>query len=349
MSGGPVITGTPLLTDEEISVAGALPITFYGKTSASATPLTSAAIEAAPDDTAALTAGANYLPALNLQTTPGTWYYNYFAKNASGSSAVQTETYVIEAPASVSHVLGPLGASSGLTYGFTANTIFNLTTSKSAGYWLGGYAYFDGTNWTGDIMSVADSAATTGFMAMSGNFTGWRALGGTFNQTTALANPSVAGWYFVTAYQVIKEAGDPAPRHTMDFWRNGTQATPYSSSVEVPAGFINMNQFGFGYRADNTPDQYNNFEYCGLCWGTGNPALMHAWVFNSGTLRDVRNYNFAGDANGCTLGGFWRLSQDTPPAFNVTDPVLDDTIGTIDTPVQVGTMQWVAQAAPIGA
>jgi len=99
-SGGtpPTITGTPLLTDEEISISGTLPITFYGKNSSSATPLSTAAIEAAPDDTEVLAGGTNYLTALNLETTPGTWYYNYFAKNAAGSSAVETESYVIAAP-----------------------------------------------------------------------------------------------------------------------------------------------------------------------------------------------------------------------------------------------------------
>ena len=103
VSGGtaPTITGTPLLTDDEISISGTLPITLYGKNSATSTPLSTAAIEAAPDDTEVLAGGTNYLPALNLETTPGTWYYNYFAKNGAGSSAVETESYVVAAPMEV--------------------------------------------------------------------------------------------------------------------------------------------------------------------------------------------------------------------------------------------------------
>ena len=118
----PVITGTPLLTDDEISISGTLPITFYGKNSATATPLTAAAIKAAPDDTIVLAGGVNYIPDITRETAGGTWYYNYVASNADGDSAVFTESYVVVASPEVTSFNSTNGSSSSFSVSIGATS-----------------------------------------------------------------------------------------------------------------------------------------------------------------------------------------------------------------------------------
>lgn len=355
----PTIAGVPpTVTLIDVSETGielevSKPSTMFMARNTSTTPLSGAATEAAAEETwPDMVVGANPLSIDDSAWAPDDYQLHFVAKdddlNITPFSTVVPWTKEAPPVTEYSHVLNPAAASSGLRYDFTANTIFNITTSKSAGYWLGAYAYFDGTNWTGDIISVANSASLSGFMQVSGNLAGWRQQGGSLGTTTALATPGASGWYFVTAHFLIKEAGDASPRLVINFWRNGTLATPLSSATAEPAGITALNRFGFGHRADNTPSDYNNFEYCGMCWGTGNPSLMHDWVYNAGTLRDVRDYNFAGDANGCTLEGFWPAGRNSGATFDVADTQLDDTVGALDTPTLVGTMEWAALTGPIG-
>jgi hypothetical protein len=317
----------------------------------SATLITGAAAKAGAETSWTVEEGAN-VEAIDESGWPdGTYYLHFAGEDAAGNLpdfAIPVEWTKTTPFTLYSRVLNPAAASSGLRYTFTANTIFNLATAKTAGYWLGGYAYFDGTAWTGAILSAANSASGTGYAYIDGNKAGWRAEGAAEATTVALSNPGSVGWYFVTGHLIIKEAADANPRRIFNFWRNGTQATPFSNATANEAGLIALNRFGFGHLADNTPSSYNDFEYCGLCWGTGDPALMHAWVYNSGTLRDVRDYNFAGDANGCSLGGFWPAGRNTGAAFDVNDTQLDDFVDALDTPVLVGTMEWAVLTAPIG-
>lgn len=156
----PTITDTPLLTDEEISISGTLPITFYGKRSATSTPLSAAAIEAAPDDTEVLAGGANYLSDLTLETAPGTYWYNYFAKNAFGSSAVETESYTIVAPA-IQYVGGKTWTTTG-TGSTTSVSLTDLTGGLAAAPAAGDFvvvAYTIGGNGDPD----RDVAVTSGY------------------------------------------------------------------------------------------------------------------------------------------------------------------------------------------
>jgi hypothetical protein len=92
----PVISATPLLTDNAIDVTGDLPMTFHYTNTASATPPSAATIKAAPDSRS-LVSGANSLTGLTQETDPGTWYFHYLVSNAAGDSAVETESYVISA------------------------------------------------------------------------------------------------------------------------------------------------------------------------------------------------------------------------------------------------------------
>jgi hypothetical protein len=315
------------------------------------TPLTGAAIKAGAEDSWSAVIGENEVLIDDGLWATGTHQLHFAAEDGSGNISSPGDVVEYEKVAAATpytHVLNPAAGSSGLRYTFTANTIFNIATSKSAGYWFGGYAYFDGTNWTGDILSAADSAATTGYLAMSGNAAIWRSSGGSDTTTVALSTPGSTGWYFVTAHWLIKEAADGSPGRVYNFWRNGTLATPFSNASNSESGFIAMNRFGFGHRADSTPTEYNNFETCGLCWGTGDPTLMHAWVYNGGTLKNVADYNFAGDANGCTLGGFWPAGRNSGATFSVTDTQLDDAVGSLDDPTLVGTMEWASLTGPIG-
>jgi len=93
----PVITGTPLLTDNAIDVTGDLPMTFYYTSTASATPPSAGTIKAAPDSRS-LSSGANSLTGLTQETAAGTWYFHYLVSNAAGDSATETESYVRTAP-----------------------------------------------------------------------------------------------------------------------------------------------------------------------------------------------------------------------------------------------------------
>ncbi len=93
----PTITGTPLLTDNTISVSGDLPMTFYYTNTSSATPPSNSTIKAAPDSRS-LSSGVNNLTGLTQETAAGTWYFHYLVANAAGDSAVQTESYTRTAP-----------------------------------------------------------------------------------------------------------------------------------------------------------------------------------------------------------------------------------------------------------
>jgi len=100
----PVISATPLLTDNAIDVTGDLPMTFHYTNTASATPPSAATIKAAPDSRS-LVSGANSLTGLTQEVTAGTWYFHYLVSNAAGDSAIETESYVVVAafdPASLS-------------------------------------------------------------------------------------------------------------------------------------------------------------------------------------------------------------------------------------------------------
>ena len=340
------------------SITGELsePATVYMLRNTSATLLSGAAIKAGEDTAsgspwAATTEGLNEFSIDDSGWSDGTYYLHFAGEDASANITPlgPVVEWIKTTPFTVySHVLNPAAATSGLRYTFTANTIFNIATSKSAGYWLGGYAYFDGTDWTGDVISAANSASATGYMALSGNAMIWRPQGGSDLTTTAFSTPGASGWYFVTGWVFLSEAADPDPNRRQRFWRNGTASSEVTSVTPNESGLIAMDRFGFGHRADSTATEYNNFPTCGLCWGTGNPGDMHTWVYNSGTLRDVRDYNFAGDANGCTLGGFWPAGRNSAAAFSVSDTQLDDFVDAIDTPTLVGTMEWLELDAPIG-
>lgn len=100
----PTITGLPL-SDGDITILGTPPITFHYLDTTSLTPPANSTIKAAPDSRV-LAGGTNYLADLIDQTTPGTWYRHFLAANAAGDSPVETESYVVAAPAATPRITG---------------------------------------------------------------------------------------------------------------------------------------------------------------------------------------------------------------------------------------------------
>ncbi|MGK3946616.1 hypothetical protein ABK046_50685, partial [Streptomyces caeruleatus] len=65
-----------------------------------------ATIKATPDWSAVLGGGANYLPDLVINVTPGTYYVHFLVSNAFGDSAIETVSYVVAAPATTPAITG---------------------------------------------------------------------------------------------------------------------------------------------------------------------------------------------------------------------------------------------------
>jgi hypothetical protein len=159
VSGGtaPVISATPLLTDNAIDVTGDLPMTFHYTNTASATPPSNATIKAAPDSRS-LVSGANSLTGLTQEVTAGTWYFHYLVANAAGDSAVQTESYVVSA------VFDPADI---------ANAIFVWDASDISTLWTG-------TDGTGAVTASNDPV---------GSMTNRGSLGGLFANSGTTTRP----------------------------------------------------------------------------------------------------------------------------------------------------------------
>jgi hypothetical protein len=118
-------------------------------------------------------------------------------------------------------------------------------------------------------------------------------------------------------------------------WRNEQIGTETVSTGTYNIGGSNFFNMRFGSSATTPFAKYTGLVHS-MCWGTGNPALAHAWAYNDGDIRQIKNYNFGTDPNGCTLGGHVDPSRVGSTTFNVSQIV--DTVGTYDT--------WTASGAP---
>lgn len=301
----PVITGTPLLTDETISVSGTLPMTFYSESDASATPLSAAAIKAAPDDTLVLAGGVNYLTSLVKETGFGTWYYNYVVSNAAGDSAVETESYVVVAPA-IQYVGGKTHSFDGTT-GTTAISLTDLTGGLAAApaendivilaYQFGGFIADpdrDVTISTAGYIEIAD-------LFQTGNV-GYTNFGVFRKFMTASPDTSVTvGQTFDAAY-----SGAVA----IHVWRGVNLATP----MDVTATTASLDQISLPTPPAITPTTADTII---IVAGGGSYPSASGAVFTTGTLSNFQTAYFSDTiAAAVGMGSFaWTSGTYTPAQF----------------------------------
>jgi hypothetical protein len=301
----PVITGTPLLTDDEITVTGDLPMTFYSVTTASATPPSAATIKATPDDTIVLSGGVNYMPPLDLEITVGTWYLHYLVSNAVGDSAIQTESYVISAPP-IQYVGGKSFAFDGTT-GTTAISLTDLTGGLAAApaendlviiaYQFGGFIADpdrDVTISTGGYTEVAD-LFQTGNVGYT-NFGVFRKFMSASPDTTVSV-----GQTFDAAY-----SGAVA----IHVWRGVNLATP----MDVTATTASLDQISLPTPPAITPTTADTII---IVAGGGSYPSASGAVFTTGTLSNFQTAYFADTiAAAVGMGSYeWTSGTYTPAQF----------------------------------
>lgn len=85
----PTITITSY-NGSDLGITTSEPVTYYYTWSASSTPMTAAAIQAAAGSPAFLTTGASSIPLSDTLLTPGTWFLHSFGRDAAGNQTVLT-------------------------------------------------------------------------------------------------------------------------------------------------------------------------------------------------------------------------------------------------------------------
>lgn len=268
----PVITGTPLLTDDEITVTGDLPMTFYSVTTASATPPSAATIKATPDDTIVLSAGANYMPALDLQVVPGTWYLHYLVSNSTGDSAIVTETYVIAVPP-----LQFVGGKTWSTAGSTGTSSISLTDLT------GGLAAAPAA---GDFVVVAYHIVSQSATDRDVTVTGYTEVADLFSAQTECANLGLFYKFMPGTPDTTVEVGQTfstglAGAVAIQVWRN--------VNVTTPMDVIARTATGVGAVLPNPPSiTPTTADAIIICVGGGGYNGDSTWTYASSDLSNFR-------------------------------------------------------------
>lgn len=269
----PVITGTPLIGDDTITVTGDLPMTFYSVTTASATPPSAATIKSAPDDTIVLAAGANYMPALDLQIVPGTWYLHYLASNAAGDSAIQTDTYIISTPP-----IQFVGGKTWTTAGTTGNSTISLTDLT------GGLAAAPAA---GDFVVVAYNIASIG-TDRDVAVTGYTEVADLLSTATESANLGLFYKFMPGTPDTTVEVGQTfstgfAGAVAIQVWRNVNVTTPLDVTTTTATGANSS----YANPPSITPTTADAIIICAGAAGYNGDGT---WTYTSG---DLSNFRFA--------------------------------------------------------
>ena len=221
-------------------------------------------------------------------------------------------------------------------------TDFNGVTLDTDGIWIAGYFYYDGGTYPNGnaVTGLGDASAATPRMT---NETGKSFIQhpGPVN-TTELTSPSTAGWYFCVTH--LRAAGGST--EDLRYFRNNETAELLGTAVD--RDLTNIDNFGIGCAPDSSRSAYLGAEACGFAMGYGAPDDLVTWVYNSGgQLRDLSEYDFASDANGATLEHYWPCTRvDDSTAFSPTETAVQDTIGSLDTWSQDGTVGWANRPPP---
>lgn len=193
--------------------------------------------------------------------------------------------------------------SSGLNYSFTPNTIFTAATGSNVdtqGIFMSCFGYYDAVSglWAGALMSVSVAGAGNCYLALEGNRLVWRSDGGAIVNTTALANPTVSGWYPITGRMRNGATGKPTSKRILEFQRGSTVGTASSSSTNSNTGVALLDCLSIGMIKTPSPFGFTQQEICFPVIGLGDPAAYHAYVLAG---NDPRTYNWAGDVNATLL------------------------------------------------
>jgi len=206
------------------------------------------------------------------------------------------------------------------------------TGASEKGFWFAAEWYYNGSGYEqySDLISLGNAAA--GNVQASLNPAGtdpWRDGGGG-GAVGPLPAVAAAGWYLTTGYYYNFAGG-----HGSTVRVNNSSGT----STNTGNGELSLTSFTtlrIGDRAWNTPDSAQNFDQrmSYVAFGRGNPVDAHAWAYNSGQLRRMDGYDFAGDLK-CTIDGFILLSRKGAATFANTDVV--DSIGGFDSWTYTGS------------
>jgi len=243
-----------------------------------------------------------------------------------------------------STVIGPLKAGFNRTvfHWQPRQTFYQDATSPANftlenGIWLTALIYFDGTLWQGMPMGFGQSSAnnpTNNAINTFLNGGNMRSAGGSvisFTFTASLGNPASAGWYRVTHWYY--RVGSTIHHRTFRNEENPTIGTATNSTLNF--GSLALRFSLFGRASLSNVDDLVAAATCDYAIGIGNPTDMHAWLstYTNGAYRAVADYNFAGDALGCTLQNHWVAAALNPGSWNGAAQL-----------VNVGPAAWITGA-----
>jgi hypothetical protein len=203
------------------------------------------------------------------------------------------------------------------------------TSLTSTGIWFSACVYYDGvTSWSASQGLVSIGNGTTPGREITLAPNGLYCVDNSGSTRAIFSTPVATGWYIVTGW-MRKPSSNAASA-----WRNDEIGAEFvtSGTYALSTNFLNMR---IGSSATTPFTKYTGLIHS-ICWGTGNPALAHAWAYNGGDIRQMKDYDFGSDANGCTLGGHIDPSRVGSTTFDVSQIV--DTVGTYDT--------WTASGSP---
>ena len=252
----------------------------------------------------------------------------------SGGSAQKQFLLTVEGEDAADQVLNFTG-NGGLTQPI-AN--FSGGALDANGFWLAGYAFFDGSNWDHDTL-LGVGSSTIGFKQVAVRTNGGYARGDAGVGTDDLGTPLAPGWKLCVMHLALATPD----RVDMRYWRNGdyVEALDIAFKTDLTA----FDQIGIGHRANTTllRDPLNA-PGCGFAWGYGDPAGMQAWAYNGGVLRDLAEYDFAGDA-AASLEGYWAGNRvGDGGAFDPQD-ILDEA-GPLSNWGLIGSVGWADRLPP---
>ena len=251
----------------------------------------------------------------------------------SGGSAQKQFVLTVEGEDAADQVLAFSG-SDGLVQPI-AN--FSGGALDTDGFWLAGYAFFDGSNWDYDTL-VSLGSSTIGYKQVAVRTNGGYARGDAGVGTDDLGTPSAPGWKLCVMHLALTTSN----RADLRYWRNGEYVETLSISFKTD--LTAFNQIGIGHRASISLQDTLKVPACGFAWGYGDPAGMQAWAYNGGALRDLQDYDFAGDAD-AALEGYWAGNRvGDQSAFDPQD-ILDEA-GPLSNWAELGSVEWTDRSPP---
>ena len=192
-------------------------------------------------------------------------------------------------------------------------------------------------------MGLADTASASRYMNLNGNQFIVRDVSSM--TTTAAATPAV-GWHLVTG-RFTRHASTGTTIIGNYFRRDGDAEVAQTATTLTGVNPALFARIGLGYRPRSAPDAYATFKATGFAVGTGNPASLHAWVYNSGAFgRKITDY--PGDA-GVVITHYWPGARVGDATLSGSETALQDTVGALDVWTLIGAPVWATPAPPFEA